>query len=72
MRSVKHAAIVAAFDTYPNAARVPVQVVSDLYGRSRASIWRDVKAGRIPAPVHIGRSARWVVGELRKSLAEGV
>lgn len=57
------------FDDLPDSARVDVTVVSVVFGRSKASIWRDVQAKRLPAPVKSGlRSTRWVVGELRKSL----
>ena len=40
-------------------------------GRSEASWWRDHAAGRIPAPVRIGRSTLWRVQELRDWLAAG-
>lgn len=34
------------------------EVSEKLGGRSRSSLWRDVKNG-FPAPVKIGRSIRW-------------
>jgi predicted DNA-binding transcriptional regulator AlpA len=60
---------VALFSSLPDCANVALPVVCALLGRSPASIWRDVKAGRCPAPAKVGpRSTRWNVGELRKSL----
>ncbi len=58
------------FDSLPDAARVDIRVVTTVAGRSPASIWRDVAAGRMPAPVKVGpRATRWIVGELRRYLA---
>lgn len=58
------------FDQLPDTARVRLPIVKGLLSRSASSIWRDVKAGRLPAPVKIGpRSTAWIVGELRKTLA---
>lgn len=55
------------FDTLPDTARVALPVVSLVTGRSPASVWRDVAAGRMPAPVKAGpRATRWIVGELRR------
>lgn len=66
----KPAAIPAAavhFDTLPDTARVALPVVSLITGRSPASVWRDVNAGRLPSPVKTGpRCTRWVVGDLRR------
>lgn len=50
----------------PDEGAVDVKVVSALKGRSVASIWRDVKAGRIPPPFKAGpRSTRWRLGDVR-------
>jgi len=36
-----------------------------LLGRSRSSLWRDVRDGRLPAPIKIGPRARgWVMAIL--------
>lgn len=59
-----------AFEASPDCARVSIAIVCAVTGRSRASVWRDVKAGRLPAPVKQGPNCtRWIVGELRKTLA---
>lgn len=42
-----------------------------LLGRSRASIARDVTAGRMPAPVRIGRSVRWQHAVIAAWVADG-
>lgn len=58
------------FDQLPDTARVRLPIVKGLLSRSASSIWRDVKAGRLPAPIKIGpRATAWVVGDLRKALA---
>ena len=57
----------ARFDVLPDDALVDIEVVCALRSRSPASTWRDVKAGRLPPPIHIGKSARWRVGGLRKA-----
>lgn len=59
------------FDDLPNSAHVRLPVVRALYGVGPASIWRWVKAGRMPAPVKVGMQAvAWNVGELRQHLAQ--
>lgn len=58
------------FDQLPDTARVRLPVVQALLSRSASSVWRDVKSGRLPAPVKTGkRSTAWIVGELRQALA---
>lgn len=58
------------FDQLPDTARVRLPVVAGLFSRSASSIWRDVKSGRLPAPVKVGpRATAWIVGELRQALA---
>lgn len=69
MDQKKYAALIAGFDSLPAIARVPIQVVCVVSGRSRASVWRDVTAGRLPQPVKHGHSTRWIVGALREVLS---
>lgn len=58
------------FDSLPDSASVRLPVVCGLLSRSPASIWRDVKAGRLPAPYKNGpRCTVWRVGSLREHLA---
>jgi predicted DNA-binding transcriptional regulator AlpA len=61
------------FDFYPDAANVRQPVVEALYACSAATVWRGVKAGRIPKPRKLSpRVTCWNVGELRVALeAEG-
>ena len=61
----------ANFDSLPDSAHVRIQVVMALYGSSRATIWRGVKAGRIPKPKKLSlRISGFNVGELRSALRE--
>ena len=54
----------------PAEALVSAKELSILSGRSRASIWRDVQAGRLPKPIVIGPQARrWRVADVRAYLA---
>lgn len=58
------------FDTLPDSANVRLPVVMRLYACSPASVWRAVKAGRIPKPRKLSpRTTCWNVGELRQALA---
>lgn len=59
---------VLRFNDLPDDARIDVQAVAVLFGRSVNSIWRDVKFGRVPKPLKFGRSTRWIVGEVRAAL----
>lgn len=35
-----------------------------LGGRSRASLYRDIKSGRLPNPLKIGQRRYWEIGDL--------
>lgn len=66
-KSSKLAEQLELFKSLPDCALVPINVVCAIRGRSPASIWRDVKAGRCPAPVKAGpRCTRWKVSDLRR------
>lgn len=57
------------FDFLPDSASVRQPVVEALYACSPASVWRGVKAGRIPKPRKLSpRTTCWNVGELRQAL----
>lgn len=44
--------------------------VAALFGCSKATVWRHVKAGLLPAPVKIGNVTRWVTSELAQALEQ--
>jgi len=53
-------------DSMPDDAAIDISVLCALKGRSPASIWRDVRAGRIAVPYKTGpRSTRWALGSIR-------
>ena len=59
----------ASFDALPNSAHVRMPVVAALFACSPATVWRAVKANRIPAPHRLAmRVTAWQVGELRDAL----
>lgn len=59
------------FDQLPASAHVKVQTVAKLIGVSRATVWRMVQRGQLPAPKKLSnRATRWNVGELRAALAQ--
>lgn len=61
------------FDSLPNAANVRQPVVQALFGISGPTVWRWVKAGRLPKPrKQSERVTTWNVGELRSLLTAGV
>ena len=46
------------------------KVVQDRVGKSRVQIWRDVRAGKFPAPVELGpNSIGWFEDEVEAWLA---
>lgn len=54
------------FDALPDSALVRLPTMVMLFGVSRATIWRWVKQGVLPAPKHPSvRVAGWLVGEVR-------
>lgn len=60
----------ANFDKLPDSANVRLPVLTGLYACSSSSIWRGVRAGRIPKPRKLSpRTTCWNVGELRASLS---
>src|SRR5690242_12874331 len=57
------------FDSLPDSANVRQPVVQALFAISGPTVWRWVKAGRLPKPRKQGeRVTTWNVGELRKRL----
>lgn len=57
------------FDSLPDSAHVRQPVVEALCGYSSATVWRNVKKGKLPAPIKLSeRVSAWNVGSLRKAL----
>jgi predicted DNA-binding transcriptional regulator AlpA len=58
-----------ALSSLPADALISAKELSFLAGRSRTSIWRDVKQNRLPRPISIGlQSKRWRVADVRAYL----
>ncbi len=56
-------------DNLPDDAWISINELSFLANRSRTSLWRDVKAGRLIKPIATGpQSRRWRVADVRKYL----
>lgn len=55
----------------PGRELLNVGDVATLLGISRRHVWSLRATGRLPAPIRLGRSTRWVEGELRRWLAAG-
>lgn len=47
-----------------------VRELCERLARSRASIYRDIEAGRLPRPIHIGASARFIEAEIDAAIAQ--
>lgn len=61
---------VVGFDTLPDSALVSIKEIIALSRRSKTSIWRDVKAKRLAAPIKLGpRCTRFRVADVRTYLA---
>ena len=57
------------FDEFPDSLLLSTSEVMFLSGRSRTSIWRDVRRGSLAESVRIGPQAvRWRVGDVRQFL----
>ncbi len=56
-------------DAMPYETRLRLPVVCALLGVKRATIWRWTSAGRLKAH-RLGRTTAWVLGDIRKLLAE--
>lgn len=60
-----------SFDTLPNSAFIRLSTVTALFACSPSTIWRGVKAGRLPRPIkHFDRASAWNVGQIRAVLQE--
>ncbi|MBX3363152.1 MAG: helix-turn-helix domain-containing protein [Phycisphaeraceae bacterium] len=60
--------------TFPPAPHDRLLTIEDLVARLRRckrAIYEDVAAGRIPAPIRIGRSVRWRESEIAAWIAAG-
>lgn len=59
----------ANFDSLPESAYVRLPTVKALFACSTSSVWRGIKAGRIPAPVKLSpRTSCFSVKALRLAL----
>ena len=57
------------FSYLPNESLVRLPILMALYGLSKASIYRFIKDGIIPAPIKLtSRTSVWIVGDIRKNL----
>jgi predicted DNA-binding transcriptional regulator AlpA len=45
--------------------------VARMMGVSERTLWRLLSAGKVPQPVHIGRSTRWRLAEIREWIDGG-
>ena len=43
---------------------IDVNALAEKVGKSRSSVWKDVAAGNLPAPIKIGGSTRWDENEI--------
>jgi len=62
--------VAAHFEEMPSNGYVRAPVVRELFGISKATMYRWILASRIPAPKKMGRTSLFQVGELRACLEE--
>ena len=61
----------SSFDSLPDTSNVRLPVVMGLYSISSATVWRNVKSGKIPKPRKLTtRTTVWNVGDLREALSK--
>ena len=61
--------ILQNFSYLPDESLVRLPILIALYGLSKASIYRFIKDGIIPAPIKLSsRTSVWNVGDIRKNL----
>ena len=59
----------SSFDELPDQALLSAREVSQISGRSRTSLWRDVMRGSLADPVKIGsHTVKWRVCDVRQFL----
>ena len=62
----------SSFDELPDQALLSAREVSQISGRSRTSLWRDVMRGSLADPVKIGsHTVKWRVCDVRQFLNGG-
>lgn len=60
----------ANFDQLPDSAYIRLPVMKGLYGVSAATIWRNCRQLKMPAPVKLSeRCTAWSVKSIRADLA---
>ena len=59
------------FDVLPDDARVSSRALCQMIGKSRATLWRMVQAGHLPAPTRLTPKSRpdWRLRDIRKALS---
>lgn len=60
------------FDDLPDSACIDIGSVIAITGRSRATIYRWIKAGRFPAPIKVAGSNSqnlWFAGVIRRAMS---
>jgi len=53
------------------ALLLSAEELTDLLGRSEAHVWRCHSAGKLPAPVRMGRLTKWCVQEVKAWIEAG-
>ena len=72
MRQHKAEGRLSSFDELPDQALLSAREVSQISGRSRTSLWRDVMRGSLADPVKIGsHTVKWRVCDVRQFLNGG-
>lgn len=61
----KLAARMALLALLPDDALLNCREVCAFLNRSKTSVYRDVEAGRLAAPLKVGSASRWKLGDIR-------
>jgi predicted DNA-binding transcriptional regulator AlpA len=65
-------ASVENFDRLPDSARLDLSCLMALTSKSRATIYRWIAQGILPAPAKLGQTRNsWIAGDVRRALRGG-
>jgi predicted DNA-binding transcriptional regulator AlpA len=60
---------ISRFNDLPDSAWISAKELVILSGRSRTTLWRDVRSGSLEKPLKVGRiSTRWTVAQVKAYL----
>jgi len=50
---------------------ISAEELATILGMSKRTVWRLLSAGRLPPPVHLGKSTRWRLNDIHRWVESG-